>query len=330
MNTHILFHSFNSTIKLVDSKRKKLKNNRNVLRKKIKEHFREKEWEDPKFYSQGSFPLNTNVNPIKEQTRDGSIKEKYDIDDGVYFVCPESERKEATTYHDRIKKAVDGHASKAIDKNTCVRVVYSDGHHIDLPSYWLENDSDTPQLAHKSKGFIESDPKPFKEWVDSKISSTTQVGQLRRIIRYLKAWKEYRESQNSNLKVPSGFILTILACNNLIENERDDLAIKETVEAIESSLISNFSSYRPTVPIFEDLLEDYNKDTILDELKKFVENAQKAIDSDCEKEASEYWRKLFGNRFPLGKKKDYANSDVSISERSNSEKTKIIAPWALS
>jgi hypothetical protein len=326
MNTHNLFSDFDKTIRLNDSKMAKLKSNRKALRDKIRAHFKTNDWETPKFYSQGSFPLNTNLNPIKKTTSDGDVKEEYDLDDGVYFICQESDRKEPATYHDRIKKAVDGHADSVVDKTTCVRVIYADGHHIDLPSYWLEKDGNTPQLTHKSKGFIDSDPKAFKDWVDSKISNANSNGQLRRIIRYFKAWKDYRENKNTSLKLPSGFILTILACQNFSKNDRDDLAFKKTAEAIKTALKASFTCYRPTVPTNEELLQDYSKDTVLKELGDLINNAQEALDSDCEKKASDFWRKVFGDRFPLGNEKD---DNSTKSTNSQITRTKVSAPWSL-
>lgn len=322
MDTHNLFSSFDSEIQLGSSKIKKLKSNRSALRNKIRHHFKENKWDIPKFSSQGSFQLNTNLNPIKKQTDDGDIKEEYDLDDGVYFICPKSERKEAVTYHDRIKEAVAGHADNVVDKKTCVRVMYADGHNIDLPSYWLEEDGDTPELAHKTKGFTESDPKAFKDWVDGEISKANSNGQLRRIIRYLKAWKDYQEDENSSLKLPSGFILTILACQKFVQDDRDDLALKNTAEAIKEMLNSNFTCYRPTVSTTEELLDNYSKNTVLDNLTRLVDNAQKAIGSDCPKEASELWRKVFGDRFPRGR------GDKSTSSNCNKPtRTKVNAPW---
>ncbi|NLA43758.1 hypothetical protein GX865_06490 [Candidatus Saccharibacteria bacterium] len=324
MNTHKLFSDFDLTIRLSDSKISKLKVNRGALRRRIREYFKENQWGTPKFYSQGSFPLNTNLNPIKKESTDGDIKETYDLDDGVYFICPESERKTPTTYHDRIKSAVDGHAESVIDKNTCVRVMYADGHHIDLPSYWLEKDGNIPQLTHKSKGYTESDPKAFKEWVDGKISEANSYGQLRRIIRYFKAWKDYRENQNSSLKLPSGFILTILACQNFSMNDRDDLALKNTSESIINALNTSFSCYRPTVPQDEELLADYSKEMVLKEFNDLFSNAKRAVDAEGENEASIFLRKVFGDRFPLveEKKENAAKNNFVEPNR-----TKVSAPW---
>ena len=164
------FEEFNGKIRLTKAKSNNLKNNRLILRNKVKEHFKKRGWDVPVFRSQGSFPLRTNLNPINE---------KYDLDDGVYFICPISERANADTYHGRVRAAVAGHTSEIKDKNTCIRVVYKDGHHIDLPVYWMEDEYSVPRLAHKSKGFVDSDPKAFGDWVNQNIRNAGHNGQLR-------------------------------------------------------------------------------------------------------------------------------------------------------
>ena len=126
--------------------------------------------------------------------------------------------------------------------------------------------------------------------------------------------------------MPSGFILTILSCQKFSQNNRDDLAFKNTAEAIKTTLNASFTCYRPTVPTNEELLMNYSKDTVLKELGDLINNAQKALDSDCEKEASEYWRNVFGDRFPLGKEKD---DNSTKSTNTQTTRTKVSAPWSL-
>ena len=292
------FEEFDRKVKLTDSKRSKLNNNRDTLRGKVKEHFKTRNWKLPRFYSQGSFPLRTNLNPIKKTATGDSAKEKYDLDDGVYFICPISERESVETYHGRVGAAVAGHASEVKDKNTCVRVVYKDGHHIDLPIYWMENKDSIPKLAHKSKGFVDSDPKAFGDWVNQNIQNAGHNGQLRRIIRYLKAWKDSREDNNSSLKLPSGFILTILACENYVGDKSDAIALRDTVENIKNYLSSSFSCYPPTASEGEDLLAKYDQGTCLKEFRMFSKNADDAVNTSSGKQPSECWTKIFGGRFP--------------------------------
>ena len=285
------FEEFNGKIRLTKAKRKILKKNREILRDKVKDYFETRGLDVPIFRSQGSFPLRTNLNPINE---------KYDLDDGVYFICPISERANADTYHGRVRAAVDGHTSEVKDKNTCVRVVYKDGHHIDLPAYWAASEDSIPQLAHKSKGFVDSDPKAFGDWVDRNVRNSGHSGQLRRIIRYLKAWKDSREDNNSSLKLPSGFILTILACENYAGDESDAIALRNTVENIKNDLSSSFSCYSPTASEGEDLLAKYDQGTCLKELRTFSKNADDAVNTSSGKQSSGYWTKIFGGRFPSG------------------------------
>jgi hypothetical protein len=202
--------------------------------------------------------------------------------------------------------------------------MYTDGHNIDLPAYWIATEEDTPRLAHKSKGFIESDPKAFKAWVDDKISTANSNGQLRRMIRYFKAWKNYRENENSNLLLPSGFILTILVCTNFCKNDRDDLSFQQIADAIKNMLDTKFACYRPTIPTDEELLIDYSKDIVMNEMTSLLNNALKALESGCEKVTSEFWQKVFGDRFPLGKEED---DDDNQTKKSKSDRVVVSAPW---
>jgi len=296
-----LFQEFNSTIKLSNSKKESLKTSRKDLRKKIRTYFKENKPDEvqPRFTGQGSFESDTNVNPIPRTVEiDGEEKTlyKYDLDDGVYFIGDEDEdkRKSIQTYHNWIYDAVDGHTSqKPMDKNTCVRVIFSDGHNIDLPIYYKKGT--TPELAHKAKGWIFSDPKEFIEWFEEKAKGNSQ---LRRIIRYLKAWCDYREFSNSSKKMPSGFIMTILAANHQYKHDRDDVALKETLIIIQAELSRVFKCERPTTPEGEDLLEEYSQEEyFMHELAKFIDNAKRALEEKNQNKACEYWQKIFGNRF---------------------------------
>lgn len=320
MNCHKLFQEFNGKITLANSKQTSLKNSRKALRKKIRDHFEENKWTRPKFASQGSFPLQTNLNPIKEKDKDGETIEPYDLDDGVYITCPKTERLTVDAYHSRIYNAIEGHAKETIDKTTCVRELFADGHHIDLPIYWLEKDGDTPQLAHKSKGFIESDPLAFSNWVKEKLNKAnqSQSGQLLRLIRYAKAWKNFRETENSSLRLPSGFLLTILFCDEYVSADADDTSLKLTIERIYSRLELKYECKRPTIPNDEDLLAKFPKDSFLTELKKYRDWAREAFDSKDEKTSSEIWRKCFGERFPLGQeRKEDSHEGKAFADVSN-------------
>ncbi|MEL7119672.1 MAG: cyclic GMP-AMP synthase DncV-like nucleotidyltransferase [Bacteroidota bacterium] len=313
-NCHTVFTDFNSIIRLNESKRKSLKKSRTSLRKKIRKYFAENKSEEikPKFSSQGSFAVETIIEPIpREVEENGESKTKlyYDIDDGIYFIGKEDDRKSVETYHKWIKDAVDGHTeTPPQDKNTCVRVLFADGHNIDLPIYFKEGD--VPELAHKSKGFIDSDPQAFQEWFDERVYGKPQ---LRRLVRYIKAWQDYRLFTRKDKKMPSGFILTILICEEYYANDRDDIAFKETLIKIKARLDREFECYRPTISKDENLLTKFeaHKEYFLECLDNLIDSAKQALAEKNQKKSCEHWQKHFGDRFPC---KNAQDKDDDVGE----------------
>lgn len=314
------FNKFDKEIKLNTTRKDSLKKSRKDLRKKIKTWFKENKEDEiqPKFHSQGSFEMNTTINPIVEYDEDENILRKYDLDDGVYFIKKNDEdnKQSINTWHDWVFKATENHTGKdSIKKTTCVRVVFSDGHHIDLPIYFKEDDK--IELAHKSKDWIESDPKAFYEWFNEKKSNRPR---LEAIVRCLKAWKNYRENNNASLKLPSGFVLTILATNHYVDADNLDEAFRETVKAIHKELNTRggFKCYRPTTPSNEDLFENYSatkKSNFLNTLKSLKDDCVKAFEEKNFKKASEILRNnQFGVRFPLGEDRDEESRSNALSE----------------
>lgn len=304
------YNKFDKEIKLNQNRKDSLLTSRRELRKKIRKWFKENKPDliQPKFGGQGSFEMNTTINPIVEYDEDDNALRKYDLDDGVYFIYEKDGdiKQSIDTWHNWVFKATENHTGKdSIKKATCIRVVFSDGHHIDLPIYYKEGN--VIELAHKSKGWLESDPKEFYEWFNSEKKNKTRLGA---IVRCLKAWKNFRENKNTNLKLPSGFELTILATNNYVEADNLDEAFKETVKAIEVELnkYNGFKCIRPTTPKNEDVFKNYSdsrKTNFLNTLKSLVEDCDKASQEKNFKKASEILiDKQFGSRFPKGEDKD--------------------------
>ncbi|MGN7296363.1 cyclic GMP-AMP synthase DncV-like nucleotidyltransferase [Ferdinandcohnia sp. SAFN-114] len=289
-----LFIEFDRKIKLKPEKKKSLRKSRNALRVKIQNHFENNlKVTKPKFWGQGSYMMNTTIEPIEGE---------YDIDDGVYLVHLSSKEEEewpaASTVHNWILKAVDGHTSTTpVNKNTCVRVIYKDDYHIDFPIYIKGDNADHPKLAHKTKGWIDSDPKALTNWFNTEV--TSKGDQLKRIVRYFKAWKDYKKGDD---KFPSGMVFTILAANYFVEGyeEDDDSALIAIAKEIYDNLSDSFSLNRPVFPE-EDLLDDWSdtaKTNFLSKLSTLISNGQKALEKDKLSDAADIWIKIFGDRFP--------------------------------
>ena len=289
---HTSFLSFNIVIALNSTRKGQLRTSRDAVRDRIRCFFREKQnGFFPKFHGQGSFMMNTIIDPLDSE---------FDVDDGIYFLVEQQPAYSAGTFHNWIYAAVDGRTQqKPIDKQTCVRLVYAGQYHLDLPIYYVI-EGQCPRLAHKSKGWIDSDPREFIKWFNKQ---TDKNGQLKRIVRYLKAWSDYRAG-----KLPSGLIFTILAANNISFHDRDDVASHQTLVNIKNNLDRNFACYRPTTPTNEDLLADYsktNKDYFLEQLDGFIASAEKALSAKTsQKDACKAWQRHFGDRFPCDLSKD--------------------------
>jgi hypothetical protein len=132
-------------------------------------------------------------------------------------------------------------------------------------------------------------------------------GQLKRIVRYLKAWSDYRAGD-----LPSGLIFTVLAANNISFHERDDLGFYQTLLNIKNSLDKSFVCYRPTTPTDEDLLANYsitNKNYFLKQLDSFIASAEKALSNKTsQSDACKVWQRHFGDRFPCDLSKEAPDS----------------------
>ena len=298
-----LFLDFCDNISLTKSYKDKITKGRDALRDKIDNKFKEKGRKKPQYCTQGSYAMKTAIMPLGDN--------EFDLDNGVYlqgYTTNQDEWPATSTVHSWVKEAVSNHTSNTpIDKNTCIRVVYEDKYHIDLPIYIMSNS--IAYLAHKSNGWIESDPKVFTEWFQSYVNEKGQ--QIRRMVKYLKAWKDYK---NIDIK---GMAITILVCNNFsITESRDDITLLDTVTNIIDTLEDDFHCYKPVTPTDEDLFGDISvttKNEILNGLNSLKKKLDTAINETCnEKSATDILQKVFGNRFPTG---EDINKDISESTK---------------
>lgn len=316
---HDQFKAFNDLITLTDTRKESLKASRTKLRERVRDYFKENYKDDiqPKFSPQGSSEMKTTINPnvIKKVDENGVEKSitKYDTDDGIYFIGDVSDRKTVQAYHNMVKKAVDGHTSiPPVDKNTCIRTVFADGHHIDQPIYFMDaNDDSHPKLAHKADGWVSSDPLEFTKWFNDQVKDKEQ---LRRMVKYLKAWCDYINVSDNSKKMPSGFVLSIWASDNYVSDTRDDLAMKKLLQNLHSSLTSSFECIRPTTPKGTDIVESYDYETyFMEKLTLFKDSAIEAINETNPKNACHKWQKYFGPRFSCSTAKDEDEQAKSFS-----------------
>jgi hypothetical protein len=294
-NFLIATDSYHSSISLDDTKKEFLKISKKNLRKHIKNKFQEKDRPTIKFQTQGSFSMDTAVNPL-----DGD----YDIDDGLYFKPQLDNRPNPETVHTWVVEAAKSYKTvdPPIDKNRCVRVPFKAGYHVDIPIYDLiENSNGTllPELAIKGDGWQCSDPKKLSEWFQDRVSQTNS--ELRRLVRYFKAWTDY-QNQSDQYKMPSGMVLTILASEEYQYDDRDDVAFAQTAAGILQRIKYDESIPNP-VDKSEDLREritDPQFENFKTRLDTLVQHSETALNHESAEEAAKKnWQKVLGDRFPV-------------------------------
>lgn len=303
-NCNKLFLDYNDNLNIPKKKKDKLKDSKETLRERIRKYFKENHPEyNPEFYIQGSYKMKTTI-----LTKDNEC----DLDDGVYFKRESDVT--ATTLQKWVKNALDGATSSPIEHRAkCLRVIYKGDYHIDFPVYIFPDDDEHPSLAIKDNGFEESDPKEVVDWY---IEEKKKTAQLNRIVRYLKGWGDHKRN-----KMPSGLAMTILAVNNIQANDRDDVALKETLIKIQETLDDEFECIVPATP-GDDLFENYDetrKKNFLNNLSDFIEDAKKALDNESNQlRASKLWKKHLGDNFPLGANEDVDSKEAALRAISNS------------
>lgn len=210
------FLTFDRAISLDARDCTRLRNQKRLLLRNLKEAMYEKYWPMPPFrvFTQGSFKLGTAVKPL--------IEDDIDIDLGIIFdmpiaaANPEQAKQWVKNALERPGRTVEMHRS-------CVRVQYRRGnentHHVDLAIYGYGSLGDDRDL-YIAKGYPGSDaylklwepadPFQLQELFKTLFPCATDRAQFRRVIKYLKRWKDYN-FRTGTFGKPTGIALTACA-----------------------------------------------------------------------------------------------------------------------
>jgi hypothetical protein len=153
------------------------------------------------------------------------------------------------------------------------------------------------RLAHKVLGWLDSDPRPIKDWVELQVRLKTE--QLRRLIRYVKAWRDVQAWPTGD---PKSILLMALVDASLERHidGRDDLALLEVCTNIPDQLRG---AVRIAAIPDEDLSKQLDKDGIRDSLTQRIKGLHAAL-SACvngrhsPEAACQILQQHFGARFP--------------------------------
>ncbi|MGO1656990.1 MAG: CBASS cGAMP synthase [Marinobacter sp.] len=212
------------------------------------------------------------------------------------------------------------------DKPTCIRIIIAAYAHIDIPLYaipdeefavlkasmeqrgfdslseainmaeqdiWTALPADKVLLAHRECDWMPSDPRPVKEWFLAEVAAKGE--QFRRVVRYLKAFRDWRWSSGG----PAS-ILLMAAAAPLFEkrDRRDDLALLDVVAALPARLRGEVKN---PVEESESLTERLGQAGVEDAAKAFEEFEKVlrgATGAGSPSQACIWMRGEFGPRFP--------------------------------
>lgn len=257
---------------------------------------------------QGSYKYATLIKPVH-------LGEEYDVDVGVYFEWDDEQDVEPTPKQLREwvqrelveyeKSCEDMKKVEVPAKERCSRATYVRQFHIDTPVYHLNTDTDVRRLACLSDTWEHSDPKKLYKWFKNAVIGDDR-DQLRRLVRYLKAWAAV-SFDDVPASRPSSIFLTVVATEayqdlwmQRLVGLADDDALVSVVKKLHARLFNERKVVNPV-----DVDEDLNRisseawDGFLPRLAALQDIAERVGDADDEASAALIWSEAFSFLMPL-------------------------------
>ncbi len=262
---------------------------------------------------QGSYKYHTQIRPA-------SKFQESDIDLGLYLEwdgAPGDGAYSPKELKDLVQESLKAYAAESENvkevvepaKTRCARIRFKNGFHIDVPVYHLNPATGKCMLATEDDEWEDSDPETLYNWFLDKYPEEGG-GKVRRLIRYLKMWSALHIAEP---KRPSSTMLSVLVAEafpilNDEETDGDENALRNVIEEILERLSADRMVRNP-VNYSEDLnrLSDEDFDSFYEKLEELLANADKALASANEFEASSHWTEAFHHFFPIPDPKEAAS-----------------------
>jgi hypothetical protein len=320
------FEQFHNTIRADYDMNKTLREKKDIILNRIRNHLKDKDRPGFDELLQGSYKMKTGVDPVAGL--------EYDIDVGLRFSFKETDY-DAKTVRRWVFEAVVGHTDNVEEMGPCIRVTYATGgYHVDLVVYCVWTDTfgvEQFRLAHKTDGWRPAEPvklldhvkahrKPFEDTEDA----GTSTDQFRRVVRYQKRWNDVAIPAERSDK-PTGLAFTLLACERLIRHEYtdgdpDDRSALASLARQAGSIAGRLTAKKPT-PEYEDMFGRLSDE----EMKKLKERFIKLADVLDEagrtvdvRDACKKIREVLGDDFPLPDPEDTAKKSSAPAVISSS------------
>lgn len=343
------FLSFHDAIKIVVDENNELKEKRDEILELISSNLKKETEASFETFNQGSYAMKTGIKAL-----DGG---DYDIDVGVIFDLDKEDEK----YQDpiNVKNIVFNALNDEFDdvkmKVPCVTVKFENeeednrNYHVDFAIYSKNENGEIflakgkPTSLNENKIWEESDPKELLKKMKESYGLKFERMQFRRIIRYLKRWKDLKFKNQVNR--PTGIGLSNAALEKFeLSYTLDPVSMSRTYNDLDAlkkfvnSMINDFDyvyengewGYRlkvflPTKP-FTDVYEKISLKQMsdfkskLEKMKQSLNDAETTVDP---KEACELLVKEFGDDFPIPDEEETAQSKKKAILTNTSSAVKI-------
>ena len=271
---------------------------------------------------QGGYAMSTlNQHPDKD----------YDLDEGIVFRkddLPAGALDARKQVAEAVKKGGGNFAKEPEARTNAVTVWYAEGYHIDLAVYReYEDYLGRTVTEHAGADWTARNPSEITNWFTGRVATlspsrdsgaTVEAGQMRRVVRLLKAFSKSRESW----KLPGGLTISALVAECFQPDAyRDDIALYSTMVTIRNRLQGDLEVLNPVDP--NQKLTYKAKYT--NQVKRLRTRLGEAIDkhlhvlneNGCtESQALRAWHWVFQHSFWLG---GVAEEAKSLSESSTAE-----------
>jgi len=254
--------------------------------------------------SQGSYQMRTMV-----QDPDND----YDIDDGAYFLGNDlQDHGIALTPLEARQRVCDAlkwdgrFKQEAEVKNNCVRQIYTEGYHIDVPVYRIMKTEDEAGNATEyfelasGNDWILSDARAVTKWFNDLVGELNKGqedgSQMRRVTKLTKKFARRKDWKD---KAISGITITKLVVDHFVESkDRDDKALRKTWQAIHDALLISTEVKHPVVD--QNLSEESDNKVVFfrDCLGGALEDLSVLNKANCtQAQACKAWDQVFDTDF---------------------------------
>lgn len=327
------FEKFHDNIKL-DDENETLREKREILLKKLKNNISE---DAPAYttFVQGSYAMGTGIKPENGD---------YDIDVGLRFEISKDDY-DPLTPKKWVYDALNGHTKSVKIRKSCVTVTYQQNsepvYHVDFAVYANANTDGKMYIAKGKETSPESDikweisdPQGLLDTVKKKYSDADDRRQFRRVIRYLKKWRDHNSQLTGN-GVPSGIALTCLTYHLFSVSKtfdsigktytyNDFMALLNLAKQIQCQFVYQYDIENDMFyhVITENLIvEPYNNlfekmscaqmETLYQEFGKMIDKLDAAQKKTKKSEACTLMTELFGKDFPVTTDRSYVGTSES-------------------